>query len=293
MGGWGWRGSAASTGESSPLEKRCCSVVQSLNHVQISVTPWTGALQASLSITNSQNLPKLISIKSVMSSNHLILCHFLLFLPSVFPSIRVFSSKLVLRIRWPKDWSFSFSISPSNEYSGLSSFRTDWFDLPAIRGTLKSFLQHYSSKVSILQCSAFFVVQLSHLYLTTEKTTALTVWNIVGRVMSLLFNMLSRFVIALLPKRMCLLISWLQSPSAVILEPKKIKSLTASTFSPSICPEVIEDRRRRRRQRMRWLDGITDSLDMSLSKPRESVKDREPCHAAVHGVAKGQTRLSD
>ena len=149
------------------LEKRCCSVVQSLNHLQIFVTPWTGALQASLSITNSQNLPKLISIKSVMSSNHLILCHFLLFLPSVFPSIRVFSSKLVLRIRWPKDWSFSFSISPSDEYSALSSFRTDWFDLLASRGTLKSFLQHYSSKVSILRCSAFFMVQLSHPYVTT------------------------------------------------------------------------------------------------------------------------------
>ena len=133
------------------------------------MTPWTGALQASLSITNSRNLLKLTFIESVMSSNHLILCHFLLFLPSVFPSIRVFSNESALHIRWPKDWNFSFSISPFNEYSGLSSFRIDWFDLLAVQGTLKSLLQHYRSKVSILQCSPFFVVQLSHLYLTTEK----------------------------------------------------------------------------------------------------------------------------
>ena len=133
------------------------------------MTPWTGALQASLSITNSRNLLKLTFIESVMSSNHLILCHFLLFLPSVFPSIRVFSNESALHIRWPKDWNFSFSISPFNEYSGLSSFRIDWFDLLAVQGTLKSLLEHYRLNVSILQCSAFFVVQLSHLYLTTEK----------------------------------------------------------------------------------------------------------------------------
>ena len=143
------------------LEKRYCSVVQSLNRVRIFVIPWTGALQASLSITNSRNLLKLISIESVMSSNHLILCHFLLFLPSVFPSIRVFSNESALRIRWPKDWSFSFSISLFKEYSG--PFRIDWFDLLAVQGTLKSLLQHYRSKVSILWCSAFFMVQLSHL----------------------------------------------------------------------------------------------------------------------------------
>ena len=133
------------------------------------MTPWTGALQASLSITNSRNLLKLTFIESVMSSNHLILCHFLLFLPSVFPSIRVFSNESALHIRWPKDWNFSFSISPFNEYSGLSSFRIDWFDLLAVQGTLKSLLEHYRLNVSILHCSAFFVVQLSHLYLTTEK----------------------------------------------------------------------------------------------------------------------------
>ena len=148
------------------------------------MTPWTGALQASLSITNSRNLLKLTFIESVMSSNHLILCHFLLFLPSVFPSIRVFSNESALHIRWPKDWNFSFSISPFNEYSGLSSFRIDWFDLLAVQGTLKSLLQHYRSKVSILQCSPFFVVQLSHLYLTTEKTIALTRWTFVSKEMT-------------------------------------------------------------------------------------------------------------
>ena len=133
------------------------------------MTSWTTARQTSLSITNSRNLLKLTFIESVMSSNHLILCHFLLFLPSVFPSIRVFSNESALHIRWPKDWNFSFSISPFNEYSGLSSFRIDWFDLLAVQGTLKSLLEHYRLNVSILQCSAFFVVQLSHLYLTTEK----------------------------------------------------------------------------------------------------------------------------
>ena len=154
------------------------------------MTPWAAACQASLSITNSQSLLKLMSIKSVMPSNHLILCHPLLLLPSIFPSIRVFCSESVLRIRWPKYWSFSFSISPSNEYSGLISFRIDWFDL-AVQGTLKSLLQHHSSKASILQLSAFFIVQLSHPYMTTGKTIALTRRIFVGKVMSLLFNMLS------------------------------------------------------------------------------------------------------
>ena len=156
-----------------------------------------------------------------MPSNHLILCFPLLLLPSIFPSIRVFSNQSVLCIRWPEYWSFSFSISPSNEYSGLISFRIDWFDLLAVQGTLKSFLQHHSSKASILLCSAFFIVQLSHPYMTNGKTTVLTTW-IVGKVMSLLFNILSRMVIAFLPRSKRLLISWLQSPSAVILEPKKI-----------------------------------------------------------------------
>ena len=174
-----------------------------------------------------------------MPSNYLILCCPLLLLPSIFPSIRGFSNESVLYIRWPKYWSFSFSISPSNEYSGLISFRMDWLDLLAVQGTLKSLLQHHSSKASILQCSAFFMVQLSYPYMTTGKTIALTRWTFVSKVMSLLFNMLSRFVIAFLPMSKHLLISWLQSPSIVILEPRKIKSATASPFSPSICHEVI------------------------------------------------------
>ena len=181
----------------------------------------------------------LISIESVMPSNHLILCRPLLLLPSIFPSIRVFSNKSALRIRWPKYWSFSFNISPSNEYSGLTSFRMDWLDLLAVQGTLKSLLQHHSSKASFLQCSTFFIVQLSHPYTNTGKTIALTRWTFVGKVISLLFNMLSRLVITFLPRSKCLLISWLQSPSVVILEPPKIKSATVSTVSPSICHEVM------------------------------------------------------
>ena len=173
-------------------------------------------------ITNSGILLKLMSIESVMPSNHLILCCPLLLPPSIFPSIRVFSSESVLRIRWPKYWSFSFSISPSNEYSGLISFRMDWLDLLAVQGTLKSLLQHHSSKASILQRSAFFMAQLSHPYMTTGKTVALTTKTFVGKIMALLFNMLSRLVITFLPRSKHLLISWLQSPSAVILEPKKI-----------------------------------------------------------------------
>ena len=180
-----------------------------------------------------------MSIESMMPSNHLILCRPLLFPPSIFPSIRVFSNESVLRITWPKYWSFSFNISPSNEYSGLISFRIDWFDLLAVQGTLKSLLQHPSSKASILWCSALFIVQLSHPYLTTGKTIALTRWTFIGKVMSLLFNMLSRQVIAFLLRKECLLISWLWSPSAVILEPKKIKSVTVSIASLPICHEVM------------------------------------------------------
>ena len=164
-----------------------------------------------------------MSIESVMPSKQLILSHPLLLSPSIFPSIRIFSNESVLRIRWPKYWSFIFSISPSNEHSGLISFRMDWLDLLAVQGTLKSLLQHHSSKASILQHSAFFTVQLSHLYMTTGKTIALTRRTFVGKVMSLLFNMLSRLVITFLPRSKRLLISWLQSPSAVILEPPKIK----------------------------------------------------------------------
>ena len=184
------------------------------------MTPWTAACQASLSITNSRSLLKLMSIESVMPCNHLILCCPFHLPPSIFPSIRVFSNESALHIRWPKYCSFSFSISPSNEHSGLISFRMDWLDLLAVQGTLKSLLQHHSAKVSILRHLAFFIVQLSHPYMTTGKTTALTRRTFVDKVMSLLFNMLSRLVIAFLPRSMRLLISWLQSPSAVILSPK-------------------------------------------------------------------------
>ena len=170
--------------------------------------------------------------------NHLILCPPLLLLPKIFPSIKVFSNESVLRIRWPKYWSFSFSISPSNEYSGLISFRIDWLDLLAVQGTLKSLLQHHSSKASILWHSAFFMIQLSHSSMTTGKTIALTIQTFVGKVMSLLFNTLSRFAIAFFPRNKHLLISWLQSPSAVILEPKKIKSYV-SIVSPSVYHEAI------------------------------------------------------
>ena len=178
------------------------------------VTPWTAARQASLSITNSWSLLNLMSMELMIQSNHLTLCHPLLLLPSLFPSIRVFSNELVLCIRWPKYWSFSFSISPSNECSGLISFRMDWLDLLAVQGTLKSLLQNHSSKVSIVQHSGFFTVQLSHPYVTTGKTIALTTETFVGKVMKLLFNMLSWFVTAFLPRSKCLLISWLLSPFA-------------------------------------------------------------------------------
>ena len=197
------------------------SLLQSLSRVQIFVTPWTTARQASLSITNSQSPPKPMSIESVMPSSHLIFCHPLLLLPSIFPSIRVFSSESDLCIRWPKYWSFSLNFSHSNEYSGLISFRMDWLDLLAVQETLKSLLQHHSSKASILWCSAFFTVQLSHPHVTTGKTITLTRWTFVGKVMSPIFNMLFRLVITLLPRSKGLLISWLQSPSAVILEPRK------------------------------------------------------------------------
>ena len=184
--------------------------------------PWIAARQASLSITNSWSSPKLMSIESVMPSSHLILCC-PLFLPSIFPSIRVFSNESALHIRWPKYWSFSFSISPCKEYSGLLSFKSDSFDLLAFQGALKSLFHHHSSNPSVLWCSAFFIVQLSHPYMTTGKAIALTRRTLVGKVMSLLLNMLSRLITAFLPRSKCLLISWLQSLSAVILEPRKIK----------------------------------------------------------------------
>ena len=185
------------------------SSVQSFIRVRLFATPWIAARQASLSITNSQSSLRLTSIESVMPSSHLILCCPLFLLPPIPPSIRVFSNKSTLHMRWPKYWSFSLSIIPSKEIPGLISFRMDWLDLPAVQGTLKSLLQHHSSKASILRCSAFFTVQLWHPYMTTGKTIALTRRNFVGKVMSLLFNMLSRLVITFLPRSKRLLISWL------------------------------------------------------------------------------------
>ena len=175
--------------------------------MQLFETPWTTVCQASVSITNSRSLLKLMSIESVMPSNHLVLCHPLLRLPSIFPSIRVFSNESVLCIRWPKYWSFSFNISPANERPGLISFRMDWLDLLAVQRTPKSLLQHHSSRASVLLCSAFFIVQLSHPYMTTGKTIALTRWTFVGRVMSLLFNILSMLIITFLPRSKHRLIS--------------------------------------------------------------------------------------
>ena len=214
------------------------SSIQSLSHVQLFVTLCTAACQASLSITNSWSLLRLKPIKSVMPSNHLILGHPLLLPTSIFPSIRVFSNESALRIRWPKYWSFSFTINPPNEYSGLISFRMVWLHLLAVQGTLKGLLQHHSSEASVLQHSAFFIVQLSHPYMITGETIALTRQTLVGKIMSLPFNMLSRLVIAFLPRSKSLLISWLPSPSAVIWEPPK-KPLTVSIVSPSICHEVM------------------------------------------------------
>ena len=223
--------------EAQPHQSFCSA--QSVSSVQLFATPWTAARQASLSITNSQSLLKLMSIKSVIPSNHFFLCCPLPLLPSIFPSIRVFSNESVLCIRWPEDWSFSFSISSSNEHSGLISFRMDWLDLLAVQGTLKSLLQHHSSKASIFRCLAFFMVQLSHPYVTNGETIALNRRTLAVRVMSLFFNTLSRFVIAFLLRSKHHLISWLQSPSAVILEPQKIKFITLSIVSPSICHEVM------------------------------------------------------
>ena len=204
-----------------PLQTEPVSSVQLLSRVWLLATPWITARQASLSITNSRSSLRLTSIESVMSSSPLILCHTLLLLTPIPPSIRVFSNESTLHMRWPKYWSFSFSIIPFREIPGLISFRMDWLDLLAVQGTLKSLLQHHSSKASILRHSAFFTVQLSHPYMTTGKTIALTRQTFVGKVMSLLLNMLSRLVIIFLPRSKRLLISWLQSPSAVILEPQK------------------------------------------------------------------------
>ena len=194
------------------------AVVQSLSRVQLFATPWTVACQPLLSFTSLWSLLRFLFIELVMLSNRFILCHPLLFLPSIFPSIRVFPNKSVLCIRWPKYWSFSFSISPSKKYSRLITFKIDWFGLLAVQGTLKNLLQYHISKASVLQP----LDQFSHPYMTTGKTIDLIIWTFVGKVMSLLSNTLSRFVRAFLPRSKCLLISWLQSPAAVILEPRKI-----------------------------------------------------------------------
>ena len=207
------------------------SSFQLLSRVRLFVTPWTAAHQASLPITNSWSLPKPMSIESVMPSNHLILCRPFLLLSSIFPRIKVFSNESTLPIRWPKYWSFSFNISPPKEHPGLISFRMDWLDLLAVQGTLKSLLQHHSSKASVLRHSAFFIVQPSHPYMTTGKTIALTRRTFVDKIMSLLFNILSSLVIAFLPRSKRLLISWLHSPSAVILKPRIIVSHCFHCFS--------------------------------------------------------------
>ena len=200
------------------------------------MTLWTLACQASLSITNSQSLLKLKSIESVVPSSHLILSHHFSSCLHSFSSTRVFSKESALHIRWPKYWSFRFSISPSNEYSGLISFRMDWFDLLAVQGTLKSLIQHYSSKASILRHSAFFIVQLSHLLTTTRNIIAFTIWTFVSKVMSVLFNMLSRFIIYFLPRSKHLLISWMHPSFAVILEPPQIKIFPCFHFFPTYMP---------------------------------------------------------
>ena len=214
------------------------SSVQSLSHVRLFATPWTTARQASLSITNSWSLPKLMPIELVMPSNHLILCHPLFLPPSIFPNIRIFSNESVFCIRWPKYWSISFRISPSNAYSGLISFRMDWLDLLAVQGTLKSLLQHHSSKTSLLQCSAFFILQLSHLYMTTGKTIALTRQTFVGKVMSLLFNILSRLAIPFLPRSKCLFHYMAIATICSDFGTPKNK-VTVSIVSPAISHEVM------------------------------------------------------
>ena len=212
-----------------------CSVAKSCLTV---VTPWTAACQASLSFTISCSWLKFMSIDPICYLNLSSSAPLFSSCPKSFPASGFFSSESALHIRWPKCWSFSFTISPSNEYSGLISFRIDWFGLLAVQGTLKSLLQHHNSKASVLWCSAFLMVQLSHLYMTTGKTTALIIWIFVSKMMSFLFNVLSRFVIALLPKGKHLLISWLQSPSAVIFGAQENKICQCFYFLPSVCHEV-------------------------------------------------------
>ena len=225
--------------ERESIYKSQFSSVHLLSCVRLFATPWIAACHGSLSIIKTRSSPKLMSIELVMPSSHLILCHPFLLLPPIPPSIRVFSNESALCIKWPKYWSFSLSISPSNEHPGLVSFRMDWLDLLAVQGTLKSLPQYCSSKASILWCSAVFIFQLSHPYMTTGKTIALSRWTFIGKVMSLLLNMVPRLVITFLPRSKFLLILWLQSPSSVILEPPKINSDTVSTVYPSISHEVM------------------------------------------------------
>ena len=222
-----------------------------------------------------------MSIVSVMPSNHLILCCPLLLLLSIFLSIRVFSNESALRLRWPKNWSFSFNISPSNEYSGLISFRMDWLDLLEVQGTLKSLLQHRSSKASILGCSAFFIGQLSHPYITTEKTIALARWTFVGKVMSLIFKILSRLVITFLPRSKHLLIPWLQSPSAVILEPQKLKSDTVSTVSPSICKVKINKEHMFLKPRILPLYLVSSQIQSKKTSLQSNRRNNKGSHSSV------------
>ena len=216
-----------------------------------------------------------------MPSNHLILCCLLLLLPSIFPSIRVFSNESVLCIKWPKYWSFSFNISPSNEYSGLISFRMDWLNLLEVQRTLKSFHQHHSSKASILGRSAFFIVQLSHPYITTGKTIALARRTFVGKVMSLIFKILSRLVITFLPRSKHLLTSWLQSPSAVIWEPQKIKSATISTVSPSICKVKVNKEHMFLKPRIFSLYLMSSQIQSKKTSLQSNRKNNKSSHSSV------------
>ena len=243
-----------------------------------------------------------MSIESAMPSNHLILCHPLLLLPSIFPSIRVFSNESVLCIRWPKYWSFSFSISPPNECSGLISFRMDWLDLLAVQGTFKSFLQYHSSKASIIRCSVFFVVQLSHSYMTTGKIIALTIRTFVGKVISLLFNMLSRLLVAFFPRSKCLSISWLLSPSAVILKSLSLNNANYITKAGLPGGSVVKNLLMQETQEMEvWSLGQEDPLEKGIMARKipwrrewqhssilawKNPMDRGAWWAFIHGVTK-------
>ena len=275
----------------------CLSSVQLLSCVWLFVTPWTAAHQASLSITNSWSLLKLMSIESVMPTKHLILCHPLLLLPSIFPSIRVFSSESVLFIRWTKYWSFSFSISPSNEYSGLISFRTDWLDLLAVQGTLMSLLQYHSSKASILQCSAFLILQLLHPYMTTGKTIALARQTFVNKVMSLLFNMLSKEQVSFN------LMAAVTICSDFGAQENKVCHyfLCFPTYLPTEMYSHFIDEERRFREESDTTERLHFHFSLSHigegnGKPLrcsclENSRDGGAWWAAVYGVAQSQTRL--